>query len=79
MAELKTLSVSKREKTGKGHNRRLRAQQQIPCVFYSPKGKTLSVQAPAKELAKLYEEVGRTTVFNLVYDDDDGARAVSPA
>jgi large subunit ribosomal protein L25 len=78
MAELATLNVSRREQTGKGHNRRLRAGQQVPCVFYNPKGDALCLQAPAKELFRLYEEVGRTTVFNLAYDDN-GGRVVSPA
>lgn len=78
MAELKTLSVQKRTEFGKGPNRRLRAEQMIPCVFYTGEGVNLSVQASSKELFKLYEEVGRTTVFNIEYEED-GKKSVKPA
>jgi large subunit ribosomal protein L25 len=78
MADLKTLSVQKREALGKGPNRRLRAQQVIPCVFYDAGGDNFAVQAPAKELFKLYDEVGRTTVFNIEYDEN-GKKVVRPA
>ena len=78
MAELKTLSVQKRESLGKGFNRRLRGEQVIPCVFYNEEGENLAVQASAKELTKLFEEVGRTTVFNLEYDDN-GKKVSKPS
>jgi large subunit ribosomal protein L25 len=78
MAELKTLNVQKREGLGKGPNRRLRAQQVTPCVFYDARGNNFAVQAPAKELFRLYDEVGRTTVFNIAYDEN-GKNVVQPA
>lgn len=65
MADLKTLSAQKREAFGKGNNRRLRIQGQVPGVFYTPGGENISVQTDAKALAKMYQEVGRTTVFDL--------------
>ena len=78
MADLKTLSVQKREGLGKGSNRRLRAEQTIPCVFYDAEGDNFSVQVSAKELGKLYDEVGRTTVFNIEYEEN-GKKVVKPA
>lgn len=78
MTEMKTLSVQKREGLGKGPNRRLREEQMIPCVFYNAEGENMAVQAPSKALFKLYDEVGRTTVFNLEYEDGD-KKVVKPA
>jgi len=75
---MKTLSVQKREGMGKGANRRLRAQHMIPCVFYSGRGDNFALQAPSKDLFKLYDEVGRTTVFNIEYDEN-GKKVVQPA
>jgi len=75
---MKTLSVRKRENLGKGPNRRLRAEQVVPCVFYNGQGDNFALQAPSKALFKLYDEVGRTTVFNLEYDEN-GKKVVQPA
>lgn len=73
----KTLSVQKREGCGKGASGRLRAQNLIPGVFYTPAGENIAVQAPSLPLEKLYEEVGRTSVFNLEIDTD-GKKSVHP-
>ena len=73
----KTLSVQKREGCGTGPAGRLRAQKLIPGVFYTAKGENVAVQAPALPLEKLFEEVGRTTVFNLEIDDN-GQKNVHP-
>ena len=78
MTAMKTLSVQKRANLGKGPNRRLRAEQMIPCVFYDGRGDNFPLQAPAKDLFKLFDEVGRTTVFNLEYDEN-GTKVVRPA
>ncbi len=78
MAELKTLSVQKREGLGKGPNRRLRVEQTIPCVFYNGEGENIALQASSKELFKLYDEVGRTTVFTLEYEEN-GKKLSKPA
>jgi len=78
MAELKTLSVQKRENLGKGYNRRLRQDNTIPCVFYTGEGDNVAVQASSKELFKLYDSVGRTTVFNIEYSDN-GKTVTKPA
>ena len=65
MAEFKTLSAQKRENLGKGYNRRLRTQGLIPAVFYSRSGENIALQVSLKDLNKIFEQVGRTTVFNI--------------
>lgn len=73
----KTLSVQKRDGSGKGASGRLRTQDLIPGVFYTAKGDNISVQAPALPLEKLFSEVGRTSVFNLEIDDN-GQKSMHP-
>lgn len=73
----KMLSVLKREDSGKGPSGRLRAQKQIPGVFYTPSGENISVQAPVLPLEKIYAEVGHTTVFNLEIDNN-GSKSLHP-
>ncbi len=77
MSELKTLSVQKRDALGKGPNRRLRAEALVPCVYYAPDGKNILVQVAANPLNKIYEQVGRTNVFNLEIEEN-GAKSVHP-
>lgn len=73
----KTLNVLKRTSHGKGHNRRLRVEKVVPGVFYTAKGENISIQIPALPLQKMYNEVGRTTVFNLEIDDN-GSKTIHP-
>lgn len=70
MADMKTLSAAKRANMGKGYNRRLRAEGIIPGVYYSAVGDNIPVQMDAKALGKMYNEVGRTTVFELALESD---------
>lgn len=77
MAEMKTLSVQKRLTSGKGAGRRLRAKALVPGVYYTAEGVNVSVQVPALSLSKLYEQVGRTTVFNLEIEDE-GKKTLHP-
>lgn len=70
MADLKTLAVEKRSGLGKGHNRRIRQEEIVPGVFYSATGENIPVQVQNRPLVKLYSEVGRTTVFNLIVEED---------
>lgn len=77
MSELKTLSVQKRDALGKGPNRRLRAEALVPCVYYAPDGKNILVQVAANPLNKIYEQVGRTNVFNLEIEEN-GVKSVHP-
>lgn len=77
MSELKTLSVQKRNTSGKGSNRRLRVQNIIPGVYYAAEGVNVPVQMPALPLSKMYTQVGRTNVFNLEIDDN-GSKTLHP-
>ncbi len=70
MSELKTLSVQKRDVTGKGFNRRLRTESIVPGVYYTPEGKNIMVQVATNPLNKIYGQVGRTNVFNLEIEND---------
>ena len=70
MAIEKTLNVTKRNGLGKGANRRLRAEKVVPGVFYTTSVENIAVQVPALPIEKMYEEMGRTTVFNLAIDDN---------
>lgn len=65
MSDLKVLTVQKRAGLGKGANRRTRLEDLIPGVFYTANGENVPVQVPTRALAKIFSQVGRTTVFNL--------------
>lgn len=65
MSDLKVLTVQKRAGLGKGANRRTRQEQLVPGVYYTANGENVSVQTSARTFAKLFTQVGRTTVFNL--------------
>lgn len=77
MSEMKTLSVQKRSAFGKGPNRRLRVEALVPGVYYAADGTNVAVQMPALPLSKVYEQVGRTNVFNLEIDDN-GTKTLHP-
>lgn len=70
MSDLKVLSVQKRAGLGKGANRRARQEELIPGVFYTAKGENPPVQMSVRSFAKLFSQVGRTTVFNLEIEGD---------
>lgn len=78
MADFATITVQKRTATGKGANRRLRARGIIPAVFYTPSGDSVPVQVEEAPLKKLFETIGRTTVFNVEIDDN-GKKDIAPA
>ncbi len=66
-----TLTVQKRSTIGKGGNRRLRAQGIIPAVFYSPGGENVPIQVAEAAFKKIFEKLGRTTVFNIEIEDNE--------
>lgn len=78
MSEMKTLSVQKRDTLGKGSARRLREEAIVPAVYYTPDGKNIKVQVALNPLNKIYDQVGRTNVFNLEIDDN-GTKTTHPA
>ncbi len=77
MSEMKTLSVQKRDTLGKGSARRLREEAIVPAVYYAPDGKNILVQVALNPLNKVYEQVGRTNVFNLEIVDN-GSKTTHP-
>lgn len=66
----KSLQVKKREGRGKGATGRLRAKNLVPGVFYTASGDNILVQAESLPLEKIYESVGKTTVFNLEIESE---------
>ena len=72
-----TLAATVRAKTGKGVGRKLRAAGLIPAVFYNAKGESHALQVEEPALNKLYATAGRTTVFDLVIDDN-GKKTTHP-
>ena len=78
MSELKTLSVQKRTAFGKGANRRLRTESLVPGVYYTADGQNIPVQVAELPLTKMYEQVGRTNVFQLEIEDENGAKTLHP-
>lgn len=73
MSTEKILKVQKRDAGGKCVNRRLRAASLIPAVFYTPDGTNVSVQVEALPLEKMYNAMGRTSVFTIEIDDNGTA------
>lgn len=73
-----TLSVVKRQDLGKGANRRLRAADLVPGVFYSAAGENIAVQAETLPLEKMASEMSTTGVFMLEIDDN-GTKTNHPA
>jgi large subunit ribosomal protein L25 len=65
-----TLSVEKREKTGKGGARSLRRSGFIPAVLYKG-GNSLPVQLAGKELSRFISRTaGEQVIVNLQFPDD---------
>lgn len=78
MSDFLTLNAEKREATGKGVARRLRASGIIPAVFYNTKGESTPIQVIEKDLLKLYGQVKRTAVFNIEISGPQG-KETTPA
>jgi len=74
MKENVQLSVKKREATGKGPNRRLRAAKMVPGVYYNGKGENLMVKAEYVPLEKAYERLGSNQVFDLMIEGETTPR-----
>ena len=67
------LKAKIREGRGKGANRRLRLEGQLPAVLYS-KDTNLSLTLNPKELKKIVEEQGINTLLDLSIDGDSQAK-----
>ena len=68
MSEAITFSVEKREGLGKGANRKLRNEGQVPGIFYSVAGENVPVKMGERELVKLIKQAGRTSIVELSID-----------
>lgn len=63
------LSGKIKKETGKGVNRRLRAQGRTPAVFYN-KGENFGLTVDSKEMEKLREKHGTTVLVELAVEGD---------
>lgn len=76
MKEL-NLTVQKREGTGKGINRRLRAGGEIPAVVYGPESDPIPVKIDYKTLYRIMHGQSLSTLINLeIEGDKDNPRKV---
>lgn len=66
-----TLNAEKRTEYGKSANRKLRSAGLVPGVFYSKAGENVSVTFKDSEFMKLYRQVKRTQLFDLVVDGEN--------
>jgi large subunit ribosomal protein L25 len=71
MKEL-NLTVEKRDGTGKGPNRRLRRDGEIPAVVYGPDTAPIPVKVNYQNLYRLMHNVPMNTIINLAITGDDG-------
>jgi large subunit ribosomal protein L25 len=66
MSEKVVVKAEKREKSGKGYARRLRAEGKIPVTIYGGGGEAVSASASLSDLAAiLRSESGQNTVFSF--------------
>jgi large subunit ribosomal protein L25 len=69
---MQNLVASSRTKTGKGHNRRLRAAGDVPCVVYGGAGEVSSLSVKSAELLRLLRGAHRrNTLIGLEIDGKD--------
>lgn len=73
MKEQSSLTVQARAEKGKGPNRRLRAQNMVPGIYYDDKGQNIPVMVADLPFRKLYQKVGSSRVFDLVIEQDGKA------
>ena len=50
----------------------------MPGVYYTADGQNIPVQMPELPLVKMYEQVGRTNVFQIEVEDENGAKTLHP-
>jgi len=74
MADLLKLNVQKRDKMGKGPNRRLRMEGQVPGIYYDTEGNNIPVKMNMVPLQKAYAALGNAKVFDLVIEDNGATR-----
>ena len=70
MSDRLALQASVRVKTGKNANRQLRASGAVPAILYTAQGENVILKVSEAPLMRLYETIGRTSVFDLEVDDN---------
>ena len=69
---MNNLTANSRTKTGKGHNRRLRAAGDVPGVIYGGDGEVSSLSVKSAELMRLLRGAHRrNTLIGLEIDGKD--------
>ncbi len=69
------IEVQRREKVGKGHNRRLRVAGQIPAVLYGADKDPVAIQVPRRLLLELFKSGGHANrIFLLKLAGTDQSR-----
>ena len=71
MKEL-TLTVEKRDRIGKGSNRRLREAGEIPAVVYGPAMEPVPVKVKYQTLYRLMHGIPLNTIIDLAIEGDGG-------
>ena len=70
-----TIEVQRREKVGKGENRRLRGTGQIPAVLYGADKEPVAIQVPRRLLLDLFKDGGHENrIFQLKLAGTDQTR-----
>ena len=77
--KLDTLKVDERTTSGKGFNRRMRADGKIPGIYYDQKGANLMVQVARVPLEKAVKRFGASHVFSLEITRSDGKTETWPS
>ena len=72
MKEMQTLAVSTRTGLGKGANRKLRAEDMVPGVYYDAAGANIPVMVEHLPLEKLYAKTSSAHVFHLDIAGESG-------
>jgi large subunit ribosomal protein L25 len=72
MKESLSLAVKTRAGLGKGANRKLRAAEMVPGVYYDATGVNIPVMVEHMPLKKLYLKTASSHVFDLLIESDAG-------
>lgn len=72
MKETQSLAVKTRAGLGKGANRKLRADDMVPGVYYDATGVNIPVMVEHLPLQKLYAKTASSHVFDLLIESEDG-------
>jgi len=71
MKEL-SLTVEKRDRIGKGSNRRLREAGEIPAIVYGPATEPIPVKVKYQKLYRLMHGIPLNTIIDLAIEGDSG-------